>query len=367
MTYIRARYIREQGAVLLEIKLPQEILKSPAAMELVFVQLWQSKPSNYVTGYFLGEVRPWFSLELVSIGGTVRFFIWAPAKLKKLVQNSIYAQYPEVEIYEAEDYSHDVVYDPERSIYWFTYFKFTKPDAYPIKTYIDYGLDKNPDEEYRIDPMSPLIEYLGGLQKGEQTWIQILIQAHRKLEWKDVALPKADWKDAAKKEVQKIIKEAQPEGTERPTMMFLTEEKKDLVTAIERSIGKYAFETVVRGYYMAEKEAFNGSNIGGLIGCLKQFNSENRNGFRLGKRTSFDYPWEDFRDFRRRRIEKKMLDAYKRRSYFNPPHRLYRQAPYILTVEELATVFHFPGSAVATPTLERVSSKKAEAPVNLPI
>jgi len=41
--------------------------------------------------------------------------------------------------------------------------------------------------------------------------------------------------------------------------------------------------------------------------------------------------------------------------------------PYILTTEELATIYHFPGSVSTTPNLNRVPSKKAEAPSNLPL
>jgi hypothetical protein len=39
----------------------------------------------------------------------------------------------------------------------------------------------------------------------------------------------------------------------------------------------------------------------------------------------------------------------------------------VLSVEELATVFHPPSAATATPTFERIESKKGEAPTNLPI
>jgi len=69
----------------------------------------------------------------------------------------------------------------------------------------------------------------------------------------------------------------------------------------------------------------------------------------------------------KRRNQRTLLDAYKRRSFFNVPYKHLNGKPYILTVEELATIFHFPGATTTTPTLTRVPSKKAEAPANLPV
>ena len=120
-------------------------------------------------------------------------------------------------------------------------------------------------------------------------------------------------------------------------------------------------------YVASVSPLVDGSTITGLIGCLRQFSANNRNGFKLGKFSSFQYPWQDFHNFRKRKIEKTMIDAYKRRSYFNFPHKHYRNKPFILTTEELATVFHFPGKVIATPTLSRVPSRKAEPPANLPV
>jgi hypothetical protein len=365
--YSRAKFIQDQGSILLEIKLPQEILKSPEAMELVFMQLSQARDPNYIEGYIKGEVRNWFSFEIVSIGGHVHFFIWSAKGLKRLVEASIYAQYPEVEIYEAEDYAAKMYHDPENFIYWLTYFKLGEKDAYPIKTYIDYGMNKNPEEEYKIDPMTPLLEYLGSIGEGENVWIQIIIQPHRRTTWKDVGVPKEDWRKQVKAEIKKIFNDAQPEGTDKPSMLNLTEEKKETINALERSLGKIAFETIIRGYYISQKDAFKPVAIVGLISCLKQFNAPNRNRFGLGKYSAFKYPWQDFKNLRRRIIEKRMLDAYKHRSFFHPPHKFYRANPYILTTEELATIYHFPGKVASTPTFERISSKKASAPTNLPI
>jgi hypothetical protein len=38
-----------------------------------------------------------------------------------------------------------------------------------------------------------------------------------------------------------------------------------------------------------------------------------------------------------------------------------------MTTEELATIYHFPGDVSKTPTLSRITAKKAEPPANLPI
>ncbi len=45
----------------------------------------------------------------------------------------------------------------------------------------------------------------------------------------------------------------------------------------------------------------------------------------------------------------------------------FRMVPYVLSVEELATLWHFPNILVQTPNIDWVLSKKLEPPVNLPI
>src|SRR3989344_5047482 len=97
--YLYVRYIAKQGWVLLEIRLPKEISKSPKAMEVVLEALNQGYESTWYGRLLDGVVRTWFSLEVVSIEGKVHFFIRTLDLFKNLVESTIYAQYPEVEIY----------------------------------------------------------------------------------------------------------------------------------------------------------------------------------------------------------------------------------------------------------------------------
>jgi hypothetical protein len=365
-------YIKEQGALLLEVKIPRDMAKSPQAMEIFLNTLHQPSVGSLLDVYFKGRVRAWFSLELVSIGGTVHFYIWTHPKFRGLIESQLYAQFPDIEVHEVPDYALGVHRDPEKlSIGWIGQMKLTKADAYPIKTYIDYKLDKDPKEEYKHDPIVPMLEWLGSLKKGEQAWVQILIQGHSKegLKYGRI-VTKPDWKGGIDKEIKEIVKKAtlKPEDDKAPKFIQLSEGQKAVVDAIQRAASKPAFDTMIRCAYMAEKSAFNPNNIGGLLGSFKQYGSGDLNGFAPGFNAGFDYPWQDFRGSRKAKNETRLLEAYKRRSFFNTPFKHFHAKPFILTAEELATMWHFPSAEVAaTPTLSRIPSKKGEAPANLPI
>ena len=146
--YRRQMFVSKQTFILLEIKLPREILKSPQASEFFISGLYSTLgEGNWYEKYWKGSVRDWFSLEMVSIDGIVHFFIWTKGGNKNKIEANLYSQYPGIEVYEVPDYTLPVKYDPETMTLFGTEFKLNKPDAYPIKTYLDYGMDKNPKEE----------------------------------------------------------------------------------------------------------------------------------------------------------------------------------------------------------------------------
>jgi hypothetical protein len=260
-----------------------------------------------------------------------------------------------------------------------------KADPYPIKTYIDYGLDQDQKEEYKIDPITSVIEYMGSLKKGENAWIQVLIQKH---ETGGIFHGKLDEPRDLKAEIQKAIDEERakaipkPEkGEEKTAIKFPnpTKGQQAVVAALERSATKTPFECMIRSIYIAEKDSFVPANIGGLIGGTKQYSSQDLNGFKPKVLADVD-PWKKdigrIFPFFQKSIDKEIsatkedfLYSYKLRSYFQWPYKNYGESkPFILTTEELATIFHFPSGMVSqTPTLQRVGSKKSEAPANLPI
>lgn len=374
VSYIRRLWINKQGSILLEIRLPKEVTKSPAAMEFVFDGLWEPAAiSTPADAFWDGKLRDWFSLEIVSLGGQVKFYIWSLPRWKKIIESRIYAQYPEAEVFEVKDYALDLIYDPEKFSYSGITTKLNKPDAYPIKTYINYEMEKVKLKEQgeSVDPLTPLLEYLGTLKPGEFAGIQIVIQAHRKeglLDAKIIAKP--DWKEGIKKEIKKIIEEEAPIKAEKdkPASMFnITSAQTDTIKSIERNAGKLAFDAMMRMLYVAPKDIAEKTRLMGLIGSTRQFGTHNLNGIRPDVFMSITHAWQDWNDIRKKYLQRTHLDAYKRRSFFNQPYKHHKGKPYVLTTEELATLFHLPGAAATTPNLARAPSKKAEAPANLPI
>ncbi len=388
LKYIRLDFIRRNEGVLLEIRIPKEIEKTPKAMELFFMAMYETGSVEYNDTYWDGKIRPWFSYEFASFGGEIHFYIWTLPKYRNVLEAQVYAQYPTVEIVEAEDYAKKKVFNPPQNFMWGTHFVLSRPDVYPIMTYVDYGLDKETEEEYKVDPLSTLLEYLGSIKKGEEIWIQVLAQAYRPFKLVEGKLFKdRDWVEEGKREVNKIMRRHPETKSTRqfteigyPIVPTLSEWEKKQAEAIERSINKRAFRCMIRSCYHAEPEAFEyrSPTVSGLLGTIrKPFNSNLLNGFSLGWYTDIADMTKDLlfpfglknwaMSIFIPKYAKMMLDAYRRRSFFYAPFRNWRARPFILTTEELATIYHFPGKVVTTPSFERIPSKKVQPPSNLPI
>lgn len=371
LLYIRSYHLNTLEWTLLEIKAPREIFKSPQAMEVVLMALHQPSEGSLIDKYVNGRLRAWFSLEMVSLGGSVHFYIRTQTKFKNLIESQIYSQYPGIEVHEVDDYTQFVPSYQSATGGWSLWgveYQLTKPDPYPIKTYVDYGLDKDPKEEFKIDPITPIIEMLGSVGPGEQIWIQIPLMATRERFKKDGTWNGwQDWTEEGKKEIKKIMDKYAKKGAEGELISSegsVPKSERDVIEAISRSITKPGFDCGVRMIYLAPADNYQSYNIARMTSSMKQFSAGGLNGFKPLKTTSFDYPWQDPWQTRVEAMKKKIFEAYRRRAYFFKP---FYSKPMVLNTEELATIFHFPGQVAETPTLGRIESKRGEPPVNLPI
>lgn len=368
----------KQKKVLLRIYPPKLVTKTPLAMELFLNALFQKGgEATWYDKKVLGKKRPVFSLEIASHGGEVAFYLWTRAAFRREVETQIYAQYPGIEVVEVEDYAEKI--DLSECGAFGIEFELTGPDPLPIKTYIDYGLDKPAEEEEKVDPITNTLELFGSIKKGENLWIQIITKAHVKEDKNpDSWFEKIDnWQEDAKKLIKEIREaSAQPGPDGGPGFPNPTKGQIEKINAIERSVSKPGFDCGIRGLYIAKKDAFEGTTIPSLIGSLKQYNSSSLNGFKPQHTSGTDYPWQKWFSDPSIRMVKQIFEDYKKRSYFGTTFvginyfgfkKWKDRKKFVLNSEELATIYHFPGQSANTPSLKRVQSRKGEAPENLPI
>lgn len=370
--FVHEKFKFNTGRATLRIKLPQEVMKSPEAMESVLTQIYNPNgPDNLAQCYWDGKHPLVSSLELVSYGGDVRFYANVPrAKTKNTLEAQLYAQYPGIEITEEMiDYTAEVVWNPKEWEIMSFHIGKKGDSVMPIKTYIDYGMDKLPKEELKFEPMSPLLEHLGKAKPSERIWIQFLLVPHAKKDFFTGSLTTIDtWEKAAATKVNEIMgRDKKLMGTEetesRPVLSSI---ERDNISAIQRNVGKYAYDVAIRAMYIAPAGKFDGEMIGPTLRSFAQYDVVGRNAVGVRWRTDFNNNFISDRSGRRRvEMKKRELEAYKKREY-TAEDRKKADGMKTFSTEELATMYHIPGTSVVTPNLGRVETNRREAPANLP-
>ncbi len=383
MHYIRYQFWFSTEMCLLEVQLPPEVTKSPLAMELFLSAMHNTGgETTFIARIWKGNYRAIWSIEIASNEGRIGFYIHMRRVWRSIIEARLYGQFPEAKITEVDDYVNKVPFNLEEYDIFGTEYKKDSPESLPLKTYIDYQLDKNPDTpEIQVDPITNLVELLGHVGKDQYFWMQIVMRAFKADEWYGFYLGDK-FKEEAQEAITNITKgaierakkltddeaEQKRVGTRGATL--LTPGERLRVEAIERSLTKLRFECGVRVVYIAKRsvgvrDPYHGINNGAVIRFFDAYKYPNYNSLGPTQRLTsyFDYPWQDWGDVRKNMEKRNSWFRYKHRAYFYVP---YDQVPVNMTTEELATIWHFPSSSVKTPALDRVQSRRSEAPINLP-
>ncbi len=402
--YIQQDFISGITWVLLEVIPPREVLRSPEAMELFLTNaLYHMSNKGGKEEYWQGAVWFWFSLEIVSIDGQVHFYIRTPSRIQGLIETQMYAQYPQAQVRVVEDYTLAVDEISPKSAWnaWGAEFKLDKHEAFPIKTYVDYKLNDDPKEEYKIDPISPLIEFFGSLQKGEQAWMQLVITPSKKeFHTEGTWFGHHDWVKESRIQIQKMLLPFTAERSKVSNPSDISKEIRspkfmdDVVEAMSKKISKVGFEAGIRVMYVAKKEIFppgkRTNNSRNIRLIFRQYAKPDCNQLERCNPTQGDAYGGIFSIGPElvMKISDRMLTEYRERSFFHNAMRhtlladkfpipwpispflilgYKHQHTYVLNTEEIATLWHFPGQILKVPTLERIESKEASPPPNLPI
>ena len=393
--YRQERFIMNIKWVLLEIQVPRDVIKTPAAMELIFSNAFYHKSGKgFWEQFMIGAPWLWFSLEIVSIDGRVHFYVRTPTRIRDLVETQIYAQYPQAKVVEVEDYVFNVPQykkDGDWNV-WGCEFTKMQDDVRPIKTYRQVEeMKSGTKEEFKIDPITPIIEYLGSLPKGEQLWIQIVVRQNIIKYHSHTTGKHVDFYTYAEEYVRNLLAPYTKLGVGTGAGGIDTIEGRaptflePVIKQITSNLGQIHFDCGIRLVTLADKKLISDDQFNNLRRSsrlvFRQFAQPNCNELNRINATQFDAPWSDPTGLALTKIKKRMLNFYRMRTFFHPPLQYSIKYPslfsiffpsgkpslFVLSSEELASLYHFPGMVSETPSFKRIESKIAKPPSNLPI
>lgn len=406
----QGRYNRSLKTVVLRVAVSKTNERGPIVAEQIFSAIHGIKGNYGFSNFLSGETPPRISLEIANVNNKIQFFIWAPRKYKNVIESQIYAQYPDVEIEEVEDYAKQnfkafqdkatkedvssvvgtavnpqnlpVVYKgakPTDTRYAVTAeIVLDDPEVYPIKRYPQFE-----DKLTRLatEPLAGITATLSNLNAtDEQAWIQITME------------PVGDWWRKRGLKCLKIVNNGLFDNIfwlhEFATNVYLTRgfwkrlmltplflvfwilragrlgalgmttgaqeleeevsrahDREDPVSAAVDKVTRLTFGCNIRIVYIPRKENLDLAELklNEIAGSFKQFNLPNLNGLVVSRLNS---------------VNSQILKRFQQRAVIDP---------IMLSVEEIATLYHMPSVAVGTPNVFWVSSRKLEPPHNLPI
>lgn len=348
----------------LEIKMPRDLQRTPASMEQVL---------STIHGWG-GKATDWTSLELVSLGGQVHFYIRVQERLRHILESSIFSVYHDIEIKEVEDYvdaipSNTGILHAQGKDVWGAELILDKEGAYPIRSYVDFS---SGGDEKHFDPISVIIEIMSRVKKDETIGVQIILMP---VKTKDIKSKYKEILEKLKGQDKDAGDEAKPKST--------TEAK--TARAIEASFSKPFFNTLIRVIYISPKAIFQENYAKqGLLSSFNQYASPDLNSFKMNdnvavggaKSDKFPFFFAAARNADRKEF---LLHKYRHRDIplntawgvllTSTPFHINNKSSFMhLSIESLATVYHLPTTATLTaPFIKGVESKKVGPPAGLAI
>lgn len=296
--------------VVLQVAVPRDNEIKIDAAEQMFASLFSIKDGGGLLGFLKPQEH--LSFEIVAKKEDIRFYVAMPEKLRDLVEKQIHGAYPGADVKEVEEPS---IFTDHGKVA-FAQLKLGSNSFYPIKIYKDLP----------TDPLSTLTAAMAKMGDNEGAAIQVLVTP-----------AESKWQKSGRAFISKTKKtESDPEKAKYNIDPKTYEE-------IENKCSKPGFDTTVRIVVNSTTKESANAHLSNLTSSFSQFSSDHNH---FGKtKIRIKQLW--------------MIDF------------IYRYQPLfgnksILSVEELATLFHFPNKSVETPHIFWLNAKRAPAPALIP-
>jgi len=388
--YTENEFLTKIDNVLLELVPPKDIEKSPKIMEHVFAGLNDySTPNSLELHCGWRMLQPKLTFEIVGTEGTVHFYVRCPVNMRNNMEAQIYAHYPDMEIFEVEDYVQNVPKNLPNDKWdvWGATLALVDNEAVPIRTYKHFQEDVTGK---MIDPLANMVEVMSSLPKNQHIWFQVVFISEKPPNWHPASrayiqsiideyignkkskktLPLAGFIDELRVlpgnifsrffggELQAPASKTEDDSPGEFNINKLPPGAQEKVLAVQENISKPAFHTVIRFVYLGAKDGYNKAlGVAGIMGSMKQITDVNANDLMPNPKTKTfaNYYFDEERLLYRKR---KIVADYRGRAVSG--------MDFIMNTEALATIYHFPDMVIRNPAITRVESRREDAPAELP-
>ncbi|MDI6778204.1 MAG: type IV secretion system DNA-binding domain-containing protein [Patescibacteria group bacterium] len=280
----------------------------------------------------------------------ISFYVGAPRKFINIVERQIHSFYPKAAIERVKDYN---IFHPG-SFTASSYLNLRDKNYLPIRTY----------QTLESDPINNITNVLGKFdEKKEGAAIQILVKPARgnwRTKGRQVAhkmqqgrrLEEVKWDTPARRFVRGFFNVIFRKGEDRQKDIFksnrdpvnLTPDEQEVVKKIEGKANKPGFKVNIRLVASALAQERSEVILSELENAFIQYENPGLNSFRVTRERkirprniAFDFIFRNFRD----------------------------DQSFILSSEEVASVFHFPILSTETPKITWLKSRTAAPPNNI--
>ena len=327
----------------------QSLHEEIAKGETIFASIGGLRAQRGIKAFFFGR-NDHFSFEIVAQNKTIAFYLVAPTRMSRYIEQEVHAYYPDAVIEETKDY---IIFKPNSSILA-GYLRTRRSRVFPLKTY------KRQD----VDPMSSLINVLSKLGPDEGLVIQYVVRS-AKAEWHRDA-GQITYKVHQGKMLKKAIREvgrnifwqalidiasaAKPVNEQERQKLQnqqqrMTQMEEEMLKGIEEKSSKAGLDINLRIIVSARDKGRANLYKENLYNAFSQYNFyEYGNSFSHKIKTS---------------NQKKLIQDFIYR-------RFNRDISFLLNTEEMASLYHFPLKNTETPNILWLTARHAPAPSNIP-
>jgi len=259
------------------------------------------------------------SMEMFGYEQYTYFFFAVPDNMFETMEGLLYSTYPDCEIKETSDYVDSYKVGNGKSVLAGVRLKLRYGDVYPFK---HYG-------EFEEDSQSRLFSVISKINSGEQVWVQIVVN------------PKEEGAGYHLKRRIRLKWNKFKKIFSLRDRMRVKDEKSVIKVRHQLAVEKTKmkpFRCTIRLAYIAATKDDAKRKLEAIKNSFYQFNKT------------------DVQDLKATRVrEASFLNEYKKRKLV---------APYMLSPNELATLYHLPNSDIV-PHIVHVLAKKSEAPQDI--